>query len=555
MAGPLDDFLPSFFYGNPQNQQQAALSYEALQSRRRIAEALLGRRSAAPKTLGEGLTFAGEAIANIAMQRSLDEAERGQAERDASILGGMPRGEGVSYSAPGTPSTAELYTRPPIAPQPQPQPQPPAQAPAGPVITNPDDAGGIFGKNTRILAAAPGPVITNPDDAGGIFGKNTRILAAAPADRGGDEGNPPIVTDIQPAPTLRSALPSQEPIPAPVELSLPGLAPRPPDLLGPSQAMLYRDSIINSGRYSPHVAEALKLENLREEQQRKDIQTKQQADYEFNRARHYKTVDEYEKWIREGKLDEHVKRVGLEKAQSDLEEAYYKRGVPREQARVKADLDIQQTQQGLAAGKAPEVMSIGDNRYQWDQRTGTYKDITPTADPSNIKMSETQAKTLKAFERATFANAQLRNSDSVLAGFVNSGAAGIPAVGNYLVSPEYQRLNSARETWGMSVLRDESGAAIGIDEVRKKLRTYFPVPGDNPATILDKKLRRRYEEQSLVDSLGHAKPLADRFLQQREGRRVNDTSAKEGKIFEDRDPTSPTFGKRRVNVGGYWEDL
>lgn len=540
MAGPLDDLLPSFFYANPQNRQQAALSYEALQSRRRIAEALLGRRSTTPKTLGEGLTFAGETIADIAMQRKLDEAERGQAERDASVMGGMPRGPDASYSAPGTPSTAETYTRPPVAPQPEaslainrptPQSQPPAQAPAG-------------------------PVITNPDDAGGIFGRNTRILAAAPAGRGGDEGNPPIITDIQPAPTSRSALlPSQEPIPTPVEMNPPGQAPRPPDLLGPSQAMLYRDSIINSGRYSPHVAEALKQENLREEQQRKDIQTKQQADYEFNRGRHYKSVDEYEKWVREGKLDERIKRVGIERTLADLEEAYYKAGVPREQARVKADLDIQQTQQALAAGKAPEVMSIGDSRYQWDQRTGTYKDITPTADPSNIKMSEPQAKTLKAFERATFANAQLRNSDSVLAGFVNSGAAGIPAVGNYLVSPEYQRLNSARETWGMSVLRDESGAAIGIDEVRKKLRTYFPVPGDNPATILDKKLRRRYEEQSLIDSLGHAKPLADRFLQQREGRRVNDTSAKEGKIFEDRDPASPTFGKRRVNVGGYWEDL
>lgn len=490
MAGPLDDLLPSFFYANPQNRQQAALSYEALQSRRRIAEALLGRRSTTPKTLGEGLTFAGETIADIAMQRKLDEAERGQAERDASVMGGMPRGPNASYSAPGTPSTAETYTRPPVAPQPEaslainrptPQSQPPAQPPAG-------------------------PVITNPDDAGGIFGRNTRILAAAPAGRGGDEGNPPIITDIQPAPIARSALPSQEPIPAPVEMNPPGQAPRPPDLLGPSQAMLYRDSIINSGRYSPHVAEALKQENLREEQQRLSIQTKQQADYEFNRGRHYKTVDEYEKWIREGKLDEHVKRVGLEKAQSDLEDAYYKRGIPREQARAQADLDIQKARREV--NKPSTFMAQGTQFQQpIDPSTGLPAGpyaVSPGAPPPEEKPpTEAQGKAIEFVGRSV---RDLANADKNMnfgKALTNTAQAALDRYtpdlfANNVLKQDYKDARDAYGNWAKALMRHVSGAAYGLKEAVSELQAFVPAPGDNDARLRTKAQRRLDMNDSII---------------------------------------------------------
>jgi hypothetical protein len=524
--GPFSFFYPDAPAGSP-------LSYESLQSRRKIAEALLGKRSPFPKTIGEGLTYAGESIADIAMQRKLDEAERGQAERDRSALQGMPRGEGVSYLAPGTPSTAETYTRPsfalpPEAKQPTPSPQQP-----------------------------PGDVITNPDDAGGIFGKNTRILGPAPAVA--DEGNPPIVVDIQPAPAKPLTLPSQQPIPAPVELSPPGVAPRPPDLLGPSQTMLYRDSLINSGKYSPHVIEALKQENLREELQRKDIQTKQQADYEFNRGRHYKTVDEYEKWIREGKLDEHVKRVGLEKAQSDLEEAYYKRGIPREQARVQADLDIQK---GQRAVNAPNTFMAQGTQFQQQmdprtgQPTGPYA-VSPGAPAPEAKSpTETQAKAIEFVGRSA---RDLANADKNMnfgKALTNTAQAALDRYtpdlfANNVLSQDYKNARDAYGNWAKALMRHVSGAAYGLKEAVSELQAFVPTPGDNEARLRTKAQRRLDMNESIIASGGQMTADAVAGLNKKFLAEDRAADAPREGVTE----TNIRTGEKRIFRGGKWEPL
>jgi hypothetical protein len=72
MANPTQDDLGgnnpfnvgSFFFANA--AKNSPLSYEALQTRRKIAESLLGRRSQLPfpKTLGEGLTYASKELAD-----------------------------------------------------------------------------------------------------------------------------------------------------------------------------------------------------------------------------------------------------------------------------------------------------------------------------------------------------------------------------------------------------------------------------------------------------------------------------------------------------------
>lgn len=69
-----NSFPSSFFFANAKPSEP--LSYQALQSRRKIAEALASRRSAFPKTLGEGLTYAGEKFADAFDVRNLDEQDR-----------------------------------------------------------------------------------------------------------------------------------------------------------------------------------------------------------------------------------------------------------------------------------------------------------------------------------------------------------------------------------------------------------------------------------------------------------------------------------------------
>ena len=61
---PLDPVQLSFFYANaPAN---SPLSYQSLLTRRKIAEALLSKRTALPfpKNLGEGLTYASDRLAS-----------------------------------------------------------------------------------------------------------------------------------------------------------------------------------------------------------------------------------------------------------------------------------------------------------------------------------------------------------------------------------------------------------------------------------------------------------------------------------------------------------
>jgi hypothetical protein len=77
----------SFFFANA--QPGTPLSYAALQSRRRIAEALMGKRSPFPKTLGEGLTYAGERFADVLDWKNLTEHEKADQEATARFQAGV----------------------------------------------------------------------------------------------------------------------------------------------------------------------------------------------------------------------------------------------------------------------------------------------------------------------------------------------------------------------------------------------------------------------------------------------------------------------------------
>jgi hypothetical protein len=64
----------SFFFANAKPGEP--LSYGALQTRRKIAEQLMGKRSPFPKTFGEGLTYLGESIGDVMQMNRLDAAEK-----------------------------------------------------------------------------------------------------------------------------------------------------------------------------------------------------------------------------------------------------------------------------------------------------------------------------------------------------------------------------------------------------------------------------------------------------------------------------------------------
>jgi len=85
-------------------------------------------------------------------------------------------------------------------------------------------------------------------------------------------------------------------------------------------------------------------------------------------------------------------------------------------------------------------------------------------------------------------------------------AGSIPFVGGYaqrkFMSPEQQRYKQAADNWIRANLRKESGAVIGADEMAAEYATYFPMPGDDPATIQQKAEARRITTDAMKQNAG-----------------------------------------------------
>jgi hypothetical protein len=86
-----------------------------------------------------------------------------------------------------------------------------------------------------------------------------------------------------------------------------------------------------------------------------------------------------------------------------------------------------------------------------------------------------------------------------------SGVASVPLVGEYaaqslLRTDDQQKYKNAADEWIRSKLRLESGAAIGVDEMKQEYRTYFPQPGDSQAVIEQKAGLRKKATDVIIKS-------------------------------------------------------
>jgi hypothetical protein len=73
---------------------------------------------------------------------------------------------------------------------------------------------------------------------------------------------------------------------------------------------------------------------------------------------------------------------------------------------------------------------------------------------------------------------------------------------SWLQSSNGQQYGQAARQWIQSVLRDESGAAIGADEEASYFRTYFRQPGDSAAVIQQKQRARSAAESAMLQKVG-----------------------------------------------------
>jgi hypothetical protein len=128
------DKIGSIFYGDAKPTDP--MSYQSLLARRKIAEAIMSKRSPFPKNIGEGLTYLGEKIADRSRLDELDTAERAQEAVDKET------GKKAAEAAYPTVVPAAAATQPDIPPQrivtAPPPPPPPSVVPARPMNSRPN---------------------------------------------------------------------------------------------------------------------------------------------------------------------------------------------------------------------------------------------------------------------------------------------------------------------------------------------------------------------------------------------------------------------------------
>ena len=94
--------------------------------------------------------------------------------------------------------------------------------------------------------------------------------------------------------------------------------------------------------------------------------------------------------------------------------------------------------------------------------------------------------------------------ERLLADATEAIAAGVPMIGNYFSSPEYQLARQAQENFVTANLRKESGAVISKEEMDKEIRKYFPQPGDFQQVIDQKRLAREAAINAMRRNAGRA---------------------------------------------------
>lgn len=118
--------------------------------------------------------------------------------------------------------------------------------------------------------------------------------------------------------------------------------------------------------------------------------------------------------------------------------------------------------------------------------------------------TEVQGKAAFNLTRARAASQQLAQYDNVKA--LDAAASKIPLIGNWIKTPEGRKLHNVGQAWVISVLRQDSGGAITDNEMEQYFETYLPVPGDDEATLAQKRENRRVIEQALEGLAGPALP-------------------------------------------------
>lgn len=130
------------------------------------------------------------------------------------------------------------------------------------------------------------------------------------------------------------------------------------------------------------------------------------------------------------------------------------------------------------------------------------QDLSSAYQKSRIEATESELKAGGFSDRMRESAPVIDKYQSVGTDLGQKFKAGIPLVGNYLVSDEYQMLDQAKRDFINAQLRRESGAVIADTEFDNANKQYFPQPGDSEVVLRQKAINRQTAAQSMGKSAG-----------------------------------------------------
>ena len=175
-------------------------------------------------------------------------------------------------------------------------------------------------------------------------------------------------------------------------------------------------------------------------------------------------------------------------------------------------------QEERAAGRAP--MSRIEYHRAKQLKTNIETDgqggvkITETYGESPPKMTVDAAKNSGFLLRTQEANEVLNQFEGQGTRFGQQMLGSVPlGAGNYMRDEDFQRFDQARRDFVNAILRRESGAVISEQEFDNADKQYFPVPGDGPEVIAQKRRNRETAIEGLRLGAGEGAAYIERQSQ------------------------------------------
>ena len=160
-------------------------------------------------------------------------------------------------------------------------------------------------------------------------------------------------------------------------------------------------------------------------------------------------------------------------------------------AKLRADLKAGRiSQPEFDAAVAKETAINGGTSLRVNPQTGEVEFQQGGAPGTMPKLNEGQSKDVVYLTKGAGALPLIDKFGDALTSLTETAAGGVPLLGNYAKSEEFQQAEQAGKEFLAAVLRKDTGAAVTKPEEDMYGAMYLPRPGDKPAVLTQKKAAR-----------------------------------------------------------------